>query len=209
MARYIGPSCKICRREKEKLFLKGSKCSSEKCTFERRGYAPGEHGQTMRRKGSEYSLRLREKQKLKRIYGLMEKQFRNYFVKAEKEKGITGERLLQLLECRLDNLVYRLGFAPSRKTARQLIRHRHLMVNDRIVDIPSYQAQIGEIISVREKSRNLDIIHSALREKGRGTEFPWIRLDKAHLQGELLEIPKRIDIPVLVQEQLVVEFYSR
>lgn len=209
MARYIGPSCKICRREKEKLFLKGSKCSGDKCTFDRRGYAPGEHGQTMRRKGSEYSLRLREKQKLKRIYGLMEKQFRNYFIKAEKEKGITGERLLQLLECRLDNLVYRLGFAPSRKTARQLIRHRHLMVNERIVDIPSYQAQIGEIISVREKSRNLDIIHSALREKGRGAEFPWLRTDKAHLKGELLEIPKRIDIPVMVQEQLVVEFYSR
>lgn len=209
MARYIGPECKICRREGEKLFLKGSKCSSEKCIFDRRGYAPGEHGQSLRRKGSEYGLRLREKQKLKRIYGLLEKQFRNYFIKAEKEKGITGERLLQLLECRLDNLVYRLGFAPSRKTARQLIRHRHFRVNERTVDIPSYQVKIGEIITVREKSRNLDIIHSALREKGRGAEFPWLRLDKAHLQGELLEIPERINIPVMVQEQLVVEFYSR
>jgi len=152
---------------------------------------------------------LREKQKLKRIYGLLEKQFRNYFLKAEREKGITGEKLLQLLECRLDNLVYRLGFAPSRKTARQLICHRHLLVNNRRVDIPSYQVQIGEIISIQEKSRNLDIIHSALREKGRGAEFPWLRLDKARLQGELLERPKRIDIPVMVQEQLVVEFYSR
>lgn len=209
MARYTEANCKICRREGEKLFLKGSKCSSDKCIYDRRGYAPGEHGQRMRRKGSEYGLRLREKQKLKRIYGLLEKQFRNYFLKAEKEKGITGEKLLQLLECRLDNLVYRLGFAPSRKTARQLIRHRHLLVDERIVDIPSYQVQIGEIISVGERSRNLDIIHSTLREKGRGTEFPWLRLDKAHLQGELLEIPKRIDIPVMVQEQLVVEFYSR
>ena len=209
MARYTGPSCKICRREGEKLFLKGSKCSNEKCSFDRRGYAPGEHGQTSRRKGSQYALRLREKQKLKRIYGLLERQFRQYFFKAEREKGITGEKLLQLLECRLDNLVYRLGFAPSRKTARQLIRHRHLRVDDRIVNIPSYQVRIGEVVSVREKSRNLDIIHSGLREKARGAEFPWLRLDKAHLQGELLEIPKRIDIPVMVQEQLVVEFYSR
>lgn len=209
MARYVGASCKICRREGEKLFLKGIKCSGDKCIFDQRGYAPGEHGQSTRRKGSEYGLRLREKQKFKRIYGLLEQQFRNYFYKAEREKGITGEKLLQLLECRLDNLVYRLGFAPSRKSARQLVRHRHFLVNNRIVDIPSYQIQPGEIISVCDKSRNLDIIHAALREKGRGTEFPWLRLDKAHLQGELLEVPKRIDIPVLVQEQLVVEYYSR
>jgi small subunit ribosomal protein S4 len=209
MARYIGPSCKVCRREGEKLFLKGVKCSSDKCTFDKRGYAPGEHGQTSRRKSSEYSLRLREKQKVKSIYGLLEQQFRNYFLKAEREKGITGEKLLQLLECRLDNLVYRLGFAPSRKTARQLVLHRHFLINNRIVNIPSYQVRPKDIISVKEKSRNLDIIHASLREAGRGTEFPWLRLDKAHLQGELLERPKRLDIPLMVQEQLVVEYYSR
>ena len=209
MARYIAADCKICRREGEKLFLKGSKCSGDKCTLDKRGYAPGEHGQDSRRKGSEFRLRLREKQKLRRIYGLLEQQFRNCFLKAAKEKGVTGEKLLQILECRLDNLVYRLGFAPSRKSARQLVSHRHLKVNNRIVNIPSYNVKVGDIISVREKSRNLDIIHSALMEKSRGAEFPWLRLDKAHLQGELLEIPKRLDIPVMVQEQLVVEFYSR
>ena len=209
MARDIGASCKICRREGEKLFLKGSKCSGDKCVLDKRGYAPGEHGQSMRRKGSEFRLRLREKQKLKRIYGLLEKQFRNCFHKAAREKGVTGEKLLQILECRLDNLVYRLGFAPSRKSARQLISHRHFKVNERVVNIPSYRVKVGEVVSVREKSRNLDIIHSALREQGRGSEFSWLRLDKARLQGELLEIPKRLDIPVMVQEQLVVEFYSR
>lgn len=208
MARYTEANCKLCRREGEKLFLKGSRCSSEKCAFERRAYSPGERGRAMRRKGSEYALRLREKQKVRRIYGILEKQFENYFHRAERQKGITGENLLRMLECRLDNLAYRLGFAPSRKAARQLVLHRHFLVNEKVVSIPSYQLKPGDVISVREKGKNLDLIHQALRE-GRAGELPYLRLDKAHLQGELLEYPKRTDIPLLVQEQLIVELYSK
>jgi small subunit ribosomal protein S4 len=208
MARYTEANCKLCRREGEKLFLKGSRCYGEKCAFERRAYSPGERGRAMRRKGSEYALRLREKQKVRRIYGILERQFRNYFHRAERQKGVTGESLLRMLECRLDNLVYRLGFAPSRKTARQLVLHRHFLVNERAVSIPSYQLKPGDIISVREKSKNLDLIHQALRE-GRAGDLSYLRLDKAHLQGELLEDPKRTDIPLLVQEQLIVELYSK
>jgi small subunit ribosomal protein S4 len=208
MARYRDANCKLCRREGEKLFLKGSRCSSEKCAFERRAYSPGEHGRATRRKGSEYALRLREKQKVRRIFGILERQFRKYFHQAEKQKGITGENLLRMLECRLDNLVYRLGFAPSRKAARQLVLHRHFLVNERIVNIPSYVLKPGDIISVREKSKNLDLIHQALRE-GRAGDLPYLRLDKARLEGELLESPKRSDIPLLVQEQLIVELYSK
>jgi small subunit ribosomal protein S4 len=192
-----------------KLFLKGSRCTSDKCAFERRGYAPGQHGQSGRRKGSEYGFQLREKQKIRRIYGILERQFRNYFKTAAQQKGITGENLLVLLECRLDNLVYRLGFAPSRKSARQLILHRHFSVNDKIVDIPSYQVRPGQIIRVREKSRNLDIVHSSLKEVGKVFDYAWLRLDKAKMEGELLEKPKRLDIPVTVQEQMVVELYSK
>ncbi len=209
MARYRDPNCKLCRREGMKLFLKGSRCTSDKCAFERRGYAPGQHGQSGRRKGSEYGFQLREKQKIRRIYGILEKQFRNYFKTAAQQKGITGENLLVLLECRLDNLVYRLGFAPSRKSARQLILHRHFSVNDRIVDISSFQVRPGDIIRVREKSRSLDIIHSSLKEVGKVFDYPWLRLDKAKMEGELLEKPKRLDIPVTVQEQMVVELYSK
>jgi small subunit ribosomal protein S4 len=208
MARYREANCKLCRREGEKLFLKGTRCYSEKCAFDRRAYSPGEHGRSMRRKGSEYALRLREKQKVRRIYGILERQFRNYFQRAAREKGITGQHLLRMLECRLDNLVYRLGFAPSRKAARQLVLHRHFLVNNRVVNIPSYQLKPGDIITVREKSRNLDLIHQALRE-GKGVELPYLRLDKARLEGELLEPPKREDIPVMVQEQLIVELYSK
>jgi len=208
MARYTEANCKLCRREGEKLLLKGSRCYGEKCAFERRAYSPGERGRAMRRKGSEYALRLREKQKVRRIYGILEKQFRNYFHRAERQKGVTGESLLRMLECRLDNLIYRLGFAPSRKTARQLVLHRHFLVNQRVVSIPSYQLKPGDIISVQEKSKNLDLIHQALRE-GRAGDLPYLRLDKAHLEGELLEYPKRTDIPLLVQEQLIVELYSK
>ena len=207
MARYTGPVCKICRREGEKLFLKGPRCYTEKCAFERRPYAPGEHGQDMRRKEGGYSLRLREKQKVKKSFGLLESQFHRYFEEAEKKKGITGEVLLQTLECRLDNLVYRLGLSPSRRAARQLGRHRHFLVNDRIVDIPSYQVRPGQIVSVREKSRQLDAIHLAL--KSAREDLPYLRLDKARLEGELLEIPKRADIPVTAQEHLIIELYSK
>lgn len=208
MARYRDANCKQCRREGEKLFLKGSRCLSEKCAFDRRAYSPGERGRAMRRKGSEYALRLREKQKVRRIYGILERQFREYFHRSERQKGITGENLLRMLECRLDNLVYRLGFAPSRKAARQLVLHRHFLVNDRLVNIPSFQLKPGDMVSVREKSKKLDLIHQALRE-GRAGDVAYLRLDKAHLQGELLEQPKRMDIPLTVQEQLVVELYSK
>lgn len=209
MARYRDANCKLCRREGEKLFLKGARCLSDKCAVERRQYVPGQHGQKMRRKISPYGVQLREKQKVKRTYGLLERQFRNYFKRADKKIGITGEILLQLLETRLDNLVYRLGFAPSRKSARQLVRHRHIIVNDRIVNIPSFQVKPNQTIKVKEKSKNLDLIHSALKEVGRGDEYPWLRLNKAALEGELLEVPGRADIPLPVNEQLIVELYSK
>lgn len=209
MARYRDPNCKLCRREGEKLFLKGSRCFSDKCSFERRSFAPGQHGANMRRKVSGYGLQLREKQKVRRIYGVLEKQFHNYFEKAEHVKGITGEILLRLLETRLDNFVYRLGFAPSRKAARQLVRHRHFLVNGRIVDIPSFQLKPHDVVRVKDKSRKLDIIHLALKDAERSADLPWLRLNKAALEGELLENPKRADIPITVSEQLIVELYSK
>jgi len=210
MARYRDANCKLCRREGEKLFLKGTRCMTDKCAMERRGTPPGQHGgQRMRRKVSSYGLQLREKQKVRRIYGVLEKQFRNYFKTADRKTGITGEILLQLLESRLDNLVYRLGFAPSRKAARQLVRHRHVLVNGRTVDIPSFSVRPGEVIKIRDKSKNLDLVHAALKEVGRGDELPWLRLNKAALEGELLEVPKRAEIPLTVNEQLIVELYSK
>jgi small subunit ribosomal protein S4 len=208
MARYREANCKLCRREGEKLFLKGARCYSDKCAIERRQYPPGQHGQNMRRKISAYGLQLREKQKIRRTYGLLERQFHNYYKKADAKTGVTGEVLVQYLERRLDNLVYRLGFAPSRKAARQLVRHRHIMVNGRIVDIPSYLVRPGEIIKVKDKSRNLDLIHSAMK-MGRSDEYAWLRLNKAALEGELVEIPARTDIPLTANEQLVVELYSK
>lgn len=208
MARYREANCKLCRREGEKLFLKGARCMSDKCAIERRQYAPGQHGQNLRRKVSAYGLQLREKQKVRRTYGVLERQFRNYFKKADAKTGITGENLVQFLERRLDNMVYRLGFAPSRKAARQIVRHRHIMVNDRIVDVPSFLVKPGQVVRVKDKSKNLDLIHSALK-MGRGEELAWLRLNKAALEGELLEIPKRSDIPLTANEQLIVELYSK
>ncbi len=209
MARYRDANCKLCRREGEKLFLKGARCYTDKCAVERRQYPPGQHGQNIRRKISPYGLQLREKQKIRRNYGILEKQFRNYFKKADRKVGITGENLLQMLETRLDNLVYRLGFAPSRKSARQLVKHRHISVDGRIVNVPSYGVRPSQVIRVKDKSKNLDLVHSALKEVGRGDEIPWLRLNKAALEGELLEVPKRTDIPVTFNEQLVVELYSK
>lgn len=208
MARYRDANCKLCRREGEKLFLKGSRCYSDRCAFERRPNPPGQHGMNMRRKVSEYGLQLREKQKVRRMYGLMEKQFHRYFVMAEAKTGVTGENLLRFLETRLDNIIYRLGFAPSRKSARQLIRHKHIEVNGRIVNIPSYLVKPHESIKIRDRSRKLDIIHGALKDQ-RGELIPWLRLNKAGLEGELLEIPNRQDIPVTASEQLIVELYSK
>ena len=209
MARYTGPSCKLCRREGTKLFLKGERCHLDKCSFEKRGYAPGMHGQKMRRKPSEYSLQLREKQKTKRQYGLFENQFRMCYQRAARRKGVTGELLLQTLESRLDNVVFRLGFAPSRKSARQLVRHRHVAVNERTVDIPSCQVTPGDEIRIREKSRQLPMIHDALRRMGEGRQVPWLSVDKVNLSGTFLENPKREDIPTPVEEHLIVELYSK
>jgi len=209
MARYTDAACKLCRRENQKLFLKGHRCQTDKCAVERRAYPPGQHGRNQRRKTSEYGLQLREKQKVRRMYGVLERQFYIYYARASRMRGITGENLLSLLERRFDNVVYRLGFAPSRRTARQLVRHRHLTVNGRITDIPSYILRPGDVINVREKSRSLDIIHAALKDAGPGTDIPWLRLDKARLEGELLELPKRADIPTIAKEQLIVELYSK
>ena len=209
MARYTGPSCKLCRREGMKLFLKGARCHMDKCSFDRRSYAPGMHGQNMRRKPSEYALQLREKQKTKRIYGVLENQFRTYYSKAARRKGVTGELLLQMLECRLDNMIYRLGFAPSRKSARQLVRHRHIAVNGRTVDIPSFQVSPGDTVQVRERSRQLQLIHDALKRTGDAGQSAWLSVDKVNLSGTLVEYPKRDDIPTPVEEQLIVELYSK
>ncbi|MDZ4724019.1 MAG: 30S ribosomal protein S4 [candidate division Zixibacteria bacterium] len=208
MARYTEANCRLCRREGEKLFLKGSRCFSDKCAIERRQYPPGQHGQNMRRKVSNYGLQLREKQKVRRIYGVLEKQFRNYFEHADAKSGITGEALVQFLELRLDNIVHRLGFASSRKAARQLIRHRHILVDGALVDIPSYQVKPRQLIRVKDSSKNLDLIHASLKV-GRGAEYPWLRLNKASLEGELLDIPKRSEIPLMANEQLIVELYSK
>ncbi len=203
MARYTGPKHRMCRRLGEKV------CDSIKCPVDRRPYPAGQHGQNMRRKISEYGIQLREKQKVRSIYGVLEKQFRNYFDKASRMKGITGENLLQLLESRLDNVVFRLGFAPTRRAARQLVRHRHFLVNGDIVDIPSFQLKPHDMVRVKEKSRKLDLIHMALKDSDRSADLPWLRVNKASLEGELLEVPKRADIPVPVSEQLIVELYSK
>ena len=209
MARYTGPVCKLCRREGEKLFLKGSRCLSAKCSFEKRSYAPGQHGITQRVKLSEYGIQLREKQKVKRIYGVLESQFKNYYVKATRQKGVSGENLLKILESRLDNVVYRLGFAPSRKAARQLVLHRHFMVNGRVTNIPSYLLKPGDVIEVRDKSRKLGVIHESMKRVKDDTMLPWLKLDKAKMRGEFLDVPNREDIPIQVQENLIIELYSK
>jgi len=208
MARYTDSVCKLCRRERQKLFLKGQKCFTEKCPIESKNYPPGEHGLGRRAKVSEYGIQLREKQKIKRMYGLLESQFRNYFTKANKHKGRTGENLIKLLESRFDNVVYRLGFAASRNQARQLIRHRHFMINDKLVDIPSYVLSAGDVIKVREKSKKLDAIHNALKRVKDNT-YAWLTVDKANLAGTFVQIPERADVPLNANEQLVVELYSK
>ena len=208
MARYKDSVCKLCRREKKKLFLKGQKCFTEKCPIENKNYPPGQHGVSRRTKISEYGIQLREKQKIKRIYGLLETQFRNYFHKANKQKGITGENLVKLLERRLDNVVFRLGFASSRKQARQLIRHRHLSVNNGIVDIPSYIVSPGDIVQIREKSKKLDAIHDSLK-RIKDSTYSWLSVDKAALAGTFVQIPEREEVPLNANEQLVVELYSK
>ena len=209
--RYVGPSCRQCRREGTKLFLKGTKCFTEKCPVERRPYAPGQHGQSTarRRKSSEYSKQLREKQKIKRIYGVSERQFRNTFQRVVSLPGITGHELLASLESRLDNMVYRMGFAPSRKAARQLIRHRHVEVNQKTVDIPSYSVRPGQEVRVRPKSREQASILVAMDQASRGAPLSWLAVDRESFSGRMLERPARANIPIAAQEQLVVELYSK
>ena len=209
MAVYHDARCRLCRREGMKLMLKGARCFTDKCAFERRGYAPGEHGKSRRAKETNYGTQLREKQKARRIYGLLERQFRHTFAKATEAKGVTGEVLLQMLERRLDNVVFRFGFAPSRSAARQMVRHRHFKVNGRTVDIPSFQVKAGDEIQVRDKSKEMSAIKSALEaRKGQGVP-EWIDLNIEKLSGRVLHIPTRASIPVPINEQLIVELYSK
>jgi small subunit ribosomal protein S4 len=208
MARYNGPVCRLCRREGMKLFLKGERCYTEKCAIEKRNVPPGQHGRSRKQKLVGYGVQLREKQKVKRIYGVLEDQFRLYFQQAERTRGITGETLLQLLERRLDNAVYRLGFATSRPQARQLVRHGHFQVNGRKVDIPSYSVKVGDVVAVRESSRgNASILHAVEEVKGRGVP-EWLSLDGT-MGGRVVSVPTREQINLPVQEQLIVELYSK
>jgi small subunit ribosomal protein S4 len=209
VARYTGPVCRLCRRERMKLFLKGERCFKEKCAIERRGYPPGQHGQRRGRRSLNYGPQLREKQKVKRIYGILEQQFRKYFQEAERRKGITGENLLILLERRLDNVVYSLGFASSRAQARQLVRHGHISVDGRRITIPSFQVREGQSIVVKENSKKNDFIRAAV-ESARGRGIPdWLELNAESYTGKVLALPKREDIKLPIQEQLIVELYSR
>jgi small subunit ribosomal protein S4 len=208
LARYTGMNCRICRRETMKLYLKGDRCYSDKCAVERRNFPPGQHGQG-RGKFSDYGLQLREKQRIKRMYGLLEKQFKTYFKEADRQKGVTGTNFLVLLERRLDNTVYRMGFANSRDQARQLVRHNHFLVNGKKVDIPSYLLRPGDSVRVVEESRKLGCINDALEALPRRGLGPWLEVDKANYEGLFKTLPTREEMNLPVQEQLVVEFYSK
>lgn len=208
MARYTGPRCRLCRREGIKLYLKGDRCYTRRCVLERRSYAPGQHGHA-RKKATEYGLQLREKQKAKRIYGVLETQFRNYFERAERQSGITGENLLRLLERRLDNVVYRAGLAASRSEARQLVRHGHFTVNGRKVNIPSYLVRPGDVIAVRERSRNSVRIKELMERAADQRPPAWLSYDGERAEARVLALPTREEIDVPVQEHLIVELYSR
>ncbi|MBO5179662.1 MAG: 30S ribosomal protein S4 [Clostridia bacterium] len=209
MARYTGESCRVCRREGEKLFLKGSRCYTDKCAITRRAYAPGQHGQK-RKKQSEYGMQLREKQKAKSFYGVLESQFRKYFEEASRRKGVTGTNLLQILESRLDNVIYRLGFATSRAQARQLVRHGHFTVNGVKVNIPSYLTKVGDEIKVKEASANSEIFKQIVEENEKGRPVPaWLESNLAGRTGKIVAVPAREEIDLPVQEHLIVELYSK
>jgi len=208
LARYTGPSCRLCRRQNMELYLKGERCYTDKCAIKRRNYPPGQHGQ-LRTKVSDYGLQLREKQKVRRIYGILEKQFRSYFEHADRMKGVTGENLLALLERRLDNVIYRLGFASSRTEARQLVRHNHFQLNGRKVNIPSIQVRAGDVLIVKEKSRSIACINESLEAVVRRGVPQWLELDKETYKGVVKTIPVREDITMPIQEQLIVELYSK
>lgn len=209
MARYTGSSCRLCRRENLKLFLKGDRCFGDKCAFERRAYGPGQHGQRRGGKVSDYRVQLREKQKVKRMYGLLEKQFRRYYLQADQQKGITGINLLIFLERRLDNMVYRMGFAASRNQARQLVRHNHFLVNGRKVNIPSFQVQVGDVVEVKESSRKAAQITEAMETVVRRGVPNWLEVDKENFKGTLKAYPNREELTMPIQEQLIVELYSK
>ncbi len=208
MARYTGAVCKLCRREGQKLFLKGERCYSDKCAFAHRGYAPGQHGQA-RKKLSEYGMQLREKQKTRRYYGVLEAQFAHYFELAEKKPGMTGENLLKILESRLDNVVYRMGFASSRAEARQLVVHGHFTVNGKRVDIPSYLTKDGDVIAICEKSRSSDKVKAVLEANGARPTPLWVEVNREAYEGKIVRMPAREDIDLEVQELMIVEYYSR
>lgn len=209
MARYVEAACRLCRRENLKLFLKGDRCYTDKCAFERRSYAPGQHGQRRGRKISDYGIQLREKQKVKRIYGVLEKQFRRYYSKADRQRGITGTNLLILLERRLDNIVYRIGFASSRDQARQLVRHNHFTVNGRKVNIPSYQVKIGDVIEVKEKSQKIPVILEAMETVVRREISTWLEVDGDSFRSIVKAFPNREELTMPINEQLIVELYSK
>ncbi|MBC8199766.1 MAG: 30S ribosomal protein S4 [Desulfobacteraceae bacterium] len=209
MARFIGSVCRLCRRENLKLFLKGDRCYSDKCAFDRRSYPPGQHGQRRGRKSSDYGIQLREKQKIKRMYGLSEKQFHLFFERAERQRGITGINLLTLLERRFDNIVYRLGFVNSRAQGRHFVRHNHFLINGKKVNIPSFLIKIGDVIETREKSRKMQAIVNSLDAVVRRGIPQWLDLEKDELKGTVKAFPVREDLTMPMQEQLVVELYSK
>jgi small subunit ribosomal protein S4 len=209
VARYTGPACRRCRRENLKLYLKGDRCYSDKCSFERRAFGPGQHGQARFRKVSDYAIQLREKQKVKNIYGMLEGQFRNYFHRADLQKGITGENLLIMLESRLDNTIFRLGFASSRKQARQLVRHNHIQVNGRKVNIPSFIISVNDVITIKEKSRTNSYLVDSMEAVARRGIPSWLELDKDAFKATVKALPNREEITMPIQEQLIVELYSK
>jgi small subunit ribosomal protein S4 len=208
MARYAAADCKLCRREGIKLYLKGAKCESPKCPVEKRPFPPGQHGRG-RRRDTEYQLRLREKQKARRVYGVLEKQFRRYYEMAAKQKGATGDNLLRILERRLDNVVFRAGFGQSRDDARQLVLHRHVLVNGKLVNVPSYLVRVGDVVEVKQKSRGLVRVLEA-RERAQSRSVPsWIHVDNDNFQARVVALPERVDVDTPVKESFIVEFYSR
>jgi len=209
MARYTDAKCKLCRREGMKLFLKGERCFSASCAIERRPYAPGEHGRRRGRKPSDYKLQLREKQKVRSIYGVLEAQFRLYFAEANRRQGATGENLFNLLEKRLDSVVYRMGFAPSRASARQLIRHKHVLVEGIVCDIPSRQVKVGHTVAIRAKSQNIPQIVNSIKDTAKRDRLPFVEADVKKLEGRLLSEPQLSDLPIPIQENLIVELYSK
>ena len=209
MARDTGAACRRCRREGLKLFLKGDRCYSDKCSFERRAFAPGQHGQARFRKQSDYAVQLREKQKVKSMYGMLEGQFRQYFKKADQQKGVTGENLLIMLERRLDNAIFRMGFASSRNQARQLVRHKHVLVNGKKVNIPSYQISVGDEVTIKEKSRANALINESLEAVERRGIPSWLELDKTAYKSTVKAMPNREELTMPIQEQIIVELYSK